>query len=138
MSIQYKKEIIPDIKDIEKLYNDARWYAYTKDINLLYKAFKNSLKIYSAWDAEKLVGLLRLVGDGLTIIYIQDLLVLSSQRWQGIGSKLVKMCLEDYKEVRQKVLLTDESPPLRNFYEKLGFSSCDQGELIAFAKFNNK
>jgi len=40
-----------------------------------------------------------------------------------------------YKNVRQKVLLTKEATDVRHFYENNGFQSCDQGHLVAFAKF---
>lgn len=81
-------------------------------------------------------GLVRVVGDGLTIIYIQDILVLKSHQNQGIATHLMTRVLDKFKAVRQKVLLTDEAPDVRHFYEKNGFQSCDSGELVAFAKMS--
>lgn len=92
--------------------------------------------VVTAWDDDNLVGIIRVVGDGLTIIYIQDLIVLSSYKRKGIGSKLLEVVFERYENVRQKVLLTDDSNETRGFYEANGFISCDKGELVAFAKFN--
>ena len=40
--------------------------------------------------------------------------------------------LDNYPEVRQKVLLTEDAPDVRHFYEKFGFTSCDQGRAVAF------
>ncbi|WP_430038931.1 GNAT family N-acetyltransferase [Peribacillus simplex] len=40
----------------------------------------------TAWDDDKLVALIRVVGDGQTIIYIQVILVLENYQDQGIGS----------------------------------------------------
>jgi predicted N-acetyltransferase YhbS len=100
------------------------------------KAIKNSLCVITAWDNDLLTGLIRVVGDGLTIIYIQDILVLNSYRRKKIGSELIRLIMEKYKTVRQKILLTDEMPDTRLFYEKLGFFSCDNGKLVAFAKFD--
>mgnify|MGYP004604640867 CR=1 FL=1 len=37
-----------------------------------------------------------------------------------------------YPNVRQRVLLTEEAPDVRHFYEKCGFISADQGEAVAF------
>lgn len=134
--IIYKDIKTIDNDQLEKLYNDVQWTAYTKDMALLHKAFSNSLKVVSAWDGERLVGLIRLVGDGLTIIYIQDLLVLKDYQNAGIATQLMQKIMEDYKEVRQKVLLTEEEPSVRYFYEKSGFQSCDKGSLVAFANLN--
>src|SRR5690606_38197188 len=94
----------------------------------------HSLYVLSAWDGDRLIGLVRVVGDGLTIIYIQDILVLNSRQNQGVASELLRRVLEKYRDVRQKVLLTEEAPDVRHFYEKHGFQSCDQGTLVAFAK----
>ncbi|MCM6769021.1 GNAT family N-acetyltransferase [Weissella paramesenteroides] len=73
---------------------------------------------------------------GLTIVYIQDILVLNAYQNKGIASELLQRILNKYKNVRQKVLLTEEASGVRYFYEKNGFESCDQGLLVAFAKMN--
>lgn len=123
-------------KQLERLYNDAEWYAYTQDLDVLQNAINQSLEVISAWDGEELVGLIRIVGDGLTIIYIQDILVLKAYQNQGIATRLMQQILKNYKHVRQKVLLTEEASDVRHFYEKNGFQSCDTGSLVAFAKLN--
>ena|SRR5690625_3958932 len=123
-------------EQLKKLYNDVEWWAYTKDLMILEQAIERSLEVVSAWNGEQLVGLIRVVGDGLTIIYIQDLLVLNTYQNQGIATQLIQQVLKKYKNVRQKVLLTEESSDVRYFYEKNGFKSCDQGFLVAFAKIN--
>lgn len=122
--------------DIKNLYEDVGWTSYTKDLSKLMKAIEVSLMVVSAWDNEKLVGLIRVIGDGLTIIYIQDILVLNTYKRKGIGSKLLKYVLDNYKDVRQKVLLTDDNDETRGFYEANGFVSCDKGDMVAFVKFN--
>lgn len=100
---------------------------------MLYQAISNSLDIISAWNGEELIGIIRTVGDGLTIIYIQDLLVLNEYQNQGVGTQLMQQVLNKYKRVRQKVLITEEASDVRHFYEKNGFLSCDNGNLVAFA-----
>lgn len=123
-------------KDIKSLYQDVGWTNYTENIHKLMKAIEASLMVISSWDDEKLIGLVRVVGDGLTIIYIQDILVLSGYKRKGIGSRLLKNVLENYKDVRQKVLLTDDREETRGFYEANGFISCDKGNIVAFTRFD--
>src|SRR5690625_2265736 len=123
-------------EQLERLYNDVEWYAYTEDLEVLEQAINQSLDVISAWNQDELIGLIRIVGDGLTIIYIQDILVLNAYQNQGIATKLVQKTLKQYKNVRQKVLLTEEATDVRHFYEKNGFQSCDKGHLVAFAKLN--
>jgi len=125
-----------DQEKVRKLYEDAGWSNYTKDMTKLMKAVKSSLTVISAWEDNELVGLVRAVGDGYTILYIQDILVLQSCKRRGIGSELIKRLLEEHRDVRQKVLLTDESQETRGFYEANGFMSCDRGQVVAFARFD--
>lgn len=134
MEIKFQTDKNIDMKQLEKVYDDVGWYAYTKDLSVLEQAIAQSLAVISAWEKDELIGLIRVVGDGLTIIYIQDILVLKSYQNQGIATELLRQILKKYEMVRQKVLLTEEAPDVRHFYEKNGFESCDQGSLVAFAR----
>ncbi len=136
MPIVFKNSKHIDAGQLNELYDDVQWYAYTKDIQLLQQAVMQSLDVVTAWDGEALVGMIRVVGDGLTIIYVQDILVRTAYHNQGIATQLMKRIMDRYPDVRQKVLLTEEAPDVRHFYEKNGFQSCDQGSLVAFARFN--
>ena len=107
-----------------------------KRLDLLQRACCQSLDVCSVWQEDTLLGLVRIVGDGLTIIYIQDILVLTAHQNKGIATLLMQHILNKYKNVRQKVLLTEEAPDVRHFYEKNGFISCDQGSLVSFAKLD--
>lgn len=121
-------------EQLRRLYEDAEWHAYTRDMAQLEQALSCSLYVLTAWEEDCLVGLIRVVGDGLTIVYIQDILVLASHQNCGIASNLMHQTLDKFSGVRQKVLLTEEAPNVRHFYEKNGFHSCDAGSLVAFAK----
>ena len=121
--------------EVLNLYNDAEWYAYTKEPEVLMEAISNSIYVRTAWENETLVGLIRVIGDGKTIIYIQDILILKSHKRRGIGSQLISTVMEKYGDVRQKVLLTDDNPETRGFYEAIGFESCDKGQTVAFGIF---
>lgn len=134
MSIQYIESSVYEEEQIKALYDNVKWTAYTDDIPKLVKAIEHSLAVITAWDNNKLIGLIRVVGDGYTIIYVQDILVLEEYQNQGIGSELMQRILYKYHDVRQKVLLTNDAPDVRAFYEKNGFHSCDNEGLVAFAK----
>ncbi|GAK11082.1 GNAT family N-acetyltransferase [Geomicrobium sp. JCM 19039] len=137
MNISYSKSKTLPRADVLALYKDAGWTEYTKDISTLMAGIEQSLAIVSAWHENRLIGLVRIVGDGETIVYIQDLLVLQTYQHSGIGSSLLTKVINDFKHVRQLVLLTDDEPAVRSFYKKHAFTSCDQGSLVAFAKLNH-
>ena len=136
-TISYQIEKRIGREDLELLYSDAKWTAYTDDLPKLEKAVLQSLKVITARVDGNLIGLIRAVGDGLTILYIQDILVHTTYKRKGVGSKLVELLFADFPDVRQKVLLTDDNPETRGFYEALGFQSCDKVKLVAFAKLTN-
>ena len=133
-NIIIKEDIRPRVEELLNLYEDVKWSAYTNDPENLKLAIDSSLKVWTCWYNDKLVGLARVVGDGHTIIYIQDILVLESYQRQGIGSKLIKLILEKYKSVRQIVLMTDETDKTIKFYKKNGLKKAIDYEMITFIK----
>lgn len=134
-NLVFKEDIILSVKDILYLYNDVGWSSYTKNIDSLIKSIKNSLKVISVWDKDLLVGLIRVVGDGHSIIYIQDILILQKYQNRGIGKRLIEIILDKYKNVRQKVLLTDKEEKNILFYKKVGFSMAEEFGCVSFVKF---
>ena len=133
-TINYSEEISINTTELLVLYNDAGWKAYTSKPEELTAAVSNSLFVLTAREDGKLVGMLRAIGDGLTIIYIQDILVLESHQRKGIGSSLLKMTLDKYPAVRQIVLLTDNKPETVSFYERAGLVSPDSLGLSSFVR----
>ena len=109
-------------KEILKVYSSVGWTAYTDDPQALKQGFQNSLLVLAAYEREELLGIIRAVGDGVTIVFIQDLLVFPEKQRKGVGTALVKAVLKRYPTVRQIELTTDQSPETAAFYESLGFS----------------
>ena len=118
--------------DVLALYQAVGWNMYTRDPKKLERAIAQSLSVLGAYDGDQLVGLIRAVGDGETILFIQDLLVLPSYQRQGIGRQLVNALVDQFPQVRQRVLLTDDQPQTRAFYENIGFVQSSKVGVIAF------
>lgn len=123
-------------EQLTKLYEEAGWISYLKDLNKLRRAIAHSLYVLTAWHEEELIGLMRVVGDGETVLYIQDILVAKPYRRNKIATRMIEKMLTAFPEVRQKVLLTEDLEEVRAFYEEVGFMSCDQGDLVAFTRFD--
>ena len=77
---------------------------------MLKAAFNGSLLVLGAWADGNWVGIIRAVGDGASILYVQDILVYPEYQRMGIGAKLFQTILERYGEVCQTVLMTDNTP----------------------------
>lgn len=121
-------------EQIFDLYENVDWSNYLKNKETLLKGLEASLLVVAAFDGEELIGLIRVIGDGFTIIYIQDILVKTTHQRQGIGKQLINLVLEKYPAVRQKILLTDNQTHLKTFYNKNGFKATEDLNLVCFVK----
>ena len=121
--IKITKETSVSINDVLHLYQAVGWTNYTNQPQMLSQALSHSLATYLARDGEKIVGLVRLIGDGFSSVFVQDLLVLPSYQRQGIGSSLMKQALADYKDAYQVQLATEETEKTLGFYRSLGFET---------------
>ncbi|WP_331836612.1 MULTISPECIES: GNAT family N-acetyltransferase [Erysipelothrix] len=133
--ITYQQDIKLELNDVLKLYKDAGWYTYTNNPEKLMRAIENSMITLTAWDKNQLVGLIRAVGDGETILYVQDLLILNEYQRQGIGQTLLLTLLSLYPDVRQTVLVTDNNPKLIEFYKRIPMTLIEDAQGKCFVKY---
>ena len=121
--ITIKKQEIVKLEDVLHLYQAVGWTNYTHQPKMLEQSLSHSLVIYLALDGDAVVGLIRLVGDGFSSVFVQDLIVLPSYQRQGIGSSLMKQALEDFKEAYQVQLATEQTEENVGFYRSMGFET---------------
>ena len=121
--VKITKETSVSIDDVLHLYQAVGWTNYTNQPQMLAQALSHSLATYLARDGEKIVGLVRLIGDGFSSVFVQDLIVLPSYQRQGIGSNLMKEALADYKDAYQIQLATEQTEKNLGFYRSLGFET---------------
>ncbi len=121
-------------EEILALYTAVGWAAYTRDPQTLRQGFEHSLLVLAAYDNEELLGIVRAVGDGYTVVLIQDLLVRPDRQRQRIGTALLRAVLERFPRVRQIELVTDNSPETVAFYRAMGFSELRQIGCCGFMK----
>ena len=121
--ITIRRQEIVKLEDVFHLYQAVSWTNYTNQPQMLEQALSHSLVIYLALDGDAVVGLIRLVGDGFSSVFVQDLIVLPTYQRQGIGRALVKEALGDYKDAYQVQLVTDQTEKNLGFYRSLGFET---------------
>lgn len=136
--IKITKETSVSLDDVLHLYQAVGWTNYTNQLQMLAQALTHSLAIYLARDGEKIVGLVRLIGDGFSSVFVQDLIVLPTYQRQGIGSTLMKQALADYKDAYQVQLATDESEKTLGFYRSLGFETLSSFQCTGMIWVNRK
>ena len=124
----YKEE------EILRLYESVGWIAYTRSPDVLRRGFEKSLLTLGAYDGDELLGIVRVVGDGETVVFIQDLLVFPEYQRKGIGSGLLGEVLSRYGNVRQIELATDDDEKTKSFYKSLGFSEMSEIGCVGFMR----
>ncbi|WP_275125393.1 GNAT family N-acetyltransferase [Streptococcus suis] len=130
--ITYKQHPQLDFQAVLELYASVGWTNYTDRPAMLQKALEHSLFVLAAFDGNRLVGLLRAVGDGHSIVFIQDILVLPTYQRQGIGRHLLEQAVTHFPGIYQLHLLTDNTEKTRSFYEAIGFTAVDSLDCVAY------
>ena len=95
-------------------------------------ALNNSYAKFVAYDGDKPVGMVRIIGDGGMSFYIKDYAVIPEYQSKGVGKALMQF-LEDYirnsmpKDWAVSLELISSKEAVA-FYEKFGFeqSPCDR------------
>lgn len=123
MNIVYKEQKNYTPKQLQGLFPSVNWESGHYP-NRLVKAMENSSLVISAWDGDKLVGLVRSLDDGATVAFVHYLLVDPAYQKFHIGSGLMERLLHKYEDfLYVKIMPSD--PATVPFYEKLGFRQQD-------------
>ena len=118
MDITYKETHTFTEKELEKLFLSVDWSSghYPDKLAVAMENFKT---VYSAWDNDKLVGLICAMDDGIMNAYVHYLLVNPEYHGQKIGRTLVDMIKRHYEDyLRIAVIAYDNEA---HFYENCGF-----------------
>lgn len=95
------------------------------DTDQAQKALDNSIKVITAYDGERPVGMGRIVGDGAVISYIQDLIVVPEYQGKHVGGCILDKLIDYVKNITapgtQMMLCLMCAKGREMFYEKHGF-----------------
>ena len=120
--------------EILSLYSSVGWTAYTKDPTALRQGYERSLLVLAAYEGNDLLGIVRAVGDGHTVVFIQDILVFPDRQRQGVGTALLRAVLDRFPRVRQIELVTDDTPKTIAFYRSMGLRELSELGCCGFMK----
>ena len=120
--------------EILPLYEAVGWSNYYEHPEILSKAYAGSLCTLAAYEEGKLIGLIRAVGDGHSILFVQDILVYPEFQRRGIGTALMQALLQRYPHMYQIELATDTSDKNIAFYKSLGFQPLHEIGCCGFMK----
>ncbi|MBZ6527810.1 GNAT family N-acetyltransferase [Aerococcaceae bacterium DSM 111021] len=135
--IEYNRNQSITHEALLNLYESVGWSAYTKDNTDLTSLLKGARHYLAAWDDDRLIGLIRVVGDGVYIAYIQDILVHPDYHRQGIGRQLMEQMLNEISYAKQIILTTEDTPKTKAFYQTMGMDAFTDLGTLGFSKNDN-
>lgn len=122
-SIRYCRGRWISKEDLKELFESVNWMS-ARYADRLSAAFKKAGTVISAWEDNKLVGLIEVLDDGELTAYIHYLLVHPSFQKRKIGASLVKRVKEIYKDYLYLMVICENKNTVP-FYEKLEFSKAE-------------
>lgn len=119
MAIAYRetKEFAAD--EIERLFLSVNWESGRYPDRIV-RGLRNSSAVISAWDGDRLVGLVRGLDDGETVAFLHYLLVDPAYQGLQIGRGLMERILAKYSGLLY-VKIMPSDPKTIPFYRKFGF-----------------
>ncbi|KAI4453028.1 atp-dependent rna helicase rhle-related [Holotrichia oblita] len=112
--------------ELQDLFLSVEWSSGNYPEKLVI-AMKNSGAGDTAWDSDKLIGLINVLDDSIMTAYIHYLLVNPAYQGNGIGKELVRLVTEKYKDYLRIVLIAYDKEV--KFYQncglEIGFSKID-------------
>ena len=119
MEITYRETHDFTPEELEELFLSVEWSSGHFPDRLAV-AMRHFETVISAWDGERLAGLICAMDDGIMTAYIHYLLLRPEYQGGGIGRELVERVKARYRDYLRIVLVAyDKELP---FYERCGFS----------------
>ncbi|RKM62140.1 N-acetyltransferase [Butyrivibrio sp. CB08] len=121
--IEYKQTKEFTSEELERLFLSVNWESGRYPEKLV-SAMRNSTKVISAWDGDKLVGLIRALDDGNTVAFLHYLLVDPEYQGYHIGDNLMKQIMSFYDDLLYVKVIPSDIKTIP-FYERYGFKQYD-------------
>ena len=119
MNIEYKDIHEFNEEELKRLFLSVDWSSGHFPDRLV-MAMKNYETVYTAWDKDKLIGLISAMDDGNMNAYVHYLLVDPRYHGKTIGRTLVQMVKEHYRDYLRIVVIAYDKEA--HFYEDCGFT----------------
>lgn len=119
--IKYR-ETKPDAQQYLSLFETTGWNAvYKADLDELSKSIENSWYVVTAYQSNELVGIGRVVSDGVLYTMIYDMIVKPSHQSRGIGTTILNKLIEKCKAAGLREVQLFSAKGKVQFYSKRGF-----------------
>ena len=123
-----------DRSQITRLYKEAGWWSPANDRQpeFVDKIAENSYCFVGAFCDGEMIGMGRVLSDGISDAYIQDVTVLRDHRRRGIGGRIIAHLLGKLQADRIEWIGLIGEPGTGEFYTKLGFKKMKGSEPFIY------
>lgn len=106
-------------KELEDLFLSVEWSSghYPDKLAIAMQHYET---VFTAWDGDKLVGLVSAMDDHIMTAYVHYLLVRPEYQGKGIGKQLIDKVKDKYRDYLRIVLNSYNKEC--GFYERCGFT----------------
>ncbi len=139
MKINYSNIEIKFVNDwnedeIVNLYKAGNWWKDKYNSSSIKFLIKGSYKfaLVVKKDEGRAIGMGRLISDGVSDAYIQDLVIMNDFRGLGLGKKLVNYLINHCKSKNINWIGLISEPGQDGFYSDLGFSEMEKHTPMKF------
>lgn len=112
-----------NIDEIIKLYRDGNWWKEEWDERGIAPLISGSFIFAIAYSVKenKAIGMGRVISDGVSDGYIQDLVILKDYRGMGLGKKILNSLVNESLEKGLSWIGLIAEPETEEFYRGTGF-----------------
>jgi ribosomal protein S18 acetylase RimI-like enzyme len=127
--VEYEVVSAAPVEEIVALYKAAGWWQESPEARAVIPAMiRGSLCFMVARSLSgRIIGMARVISDGYSDAYIQDVVVLESHRGQGIGKELVRRLTQFCESRKIAWIGLVAEPGTQGLYEALGY-----GPLVGY------
>lgn len=136
MKITFTEEKTFTQKQVQELFLSVGWISGQYP-SRLYKALMHSSTVITAWDQDKLVGLVRVLDDSELVAYMHYVLVHPDYQGNGLAGTMVQMVKEKYQDFLYLEIMPEERKNA-SFYQRFGFSIMEDGVAMQLCNFDNQ
>lgn len=122
IQVKILKVFTPEfVQAARELYLENRWIDEDTDPDFPRNAFANSFAVAGAFTSRgETAGVGRVISDGVSDAYIQDIMVKSTFRRQGVGRLIVCALIDELKKHRIDWIGLVGVPGTETFYKECG------------------
>ena len=136
MNVTYEAVKTAPVEDVVALYKSAGWWQESPEARKIIPGMILGSFCFMVvrTDEGRTIGMGRVISDGCSDAYIQDVVVLKEYRGSGIGRELILRLTKVCEEQKIGWIGLVAEPGTQEFYEKLGYGPLERYQPMLYGR----